>query len=170
MSFISFDEIMMTKALLLAQKAASEGEIPVGAIVVQTKDFRKDKGRLKQDDKSKVIISCGMNSREKNQNALLHAEIEAIDKACKRLGRWRLFDCDLYVTLEPCSMCAGAIINSRINRLIFGAFDYRAGSCGSVINLFEKGFNHRPFVTAGLMENQCKYELTRFFKKLREKN
>lgn len=169
MNLINFDQIMMAKALLLAQKAATEGEIPVGAIVVQTKNFRKDKGRLKQDDKSKVIISCGVNSREKNQNALLHAEIEAIDKACKKLGRWRLFDCDLYVTLEPCPMCAGAIINSRINRLIFGAFDYKAGACGSVINLFDNGFNHKPFVTAGIMENQCKDELSEFFKRLRNK-
>lgn len=165
---MNFDNIMMTKSILLAQKAALMNEVPVGAIIVQTRDFRKDKGRLNQDNKSKIIISCGVNRREKSKNALMHAEIEAIDKACKRLGRWRLFDCDMYVTLEPCPMCAGAIINSRINRLIFGAFDYKAGACGSVINLFENKFNHKPLVTSGLLEDQCKNELTKFFKSLRK--
>ena len=98
----------------------------------------------------------------------MHAEIEAIEKACKRLKRWRLFDCDIYVTLEPCPMCAGAIINSRINRVIFGANDYKSGACGSVINLFEQGFNHKPYVYSGIYEKECKDELRSFFEKLRK--
>ena len=147
------DRKFMDLALIRARRAGEDGEVPVGAVVVR-------------DGK---VIGTGRNRREKTHNALAHAEIEAINAACAETGDWRLDDCELYVTLEPCPMCAGAIINSRINRLIFGAFDYRAGACGSVINLFEQNFNHKPSVTAGLMETQCKNELTKFFKKLREK-
>ena len=113
-------EKYMKAALKLAHKAAEEGEVPVGAVVVC-------------DGK---IVGRGRNRRETKKNALHHAEIEAIEKACKKLGGWRLHRCDLYVTLEPCPMCAGAIINARIKTVYFGAFDPKAGSCGSMINLF----------------------------------
>lgn len=165
---MTFDEVIMAKALLLAKRAALNGEVPVGAVIVQTVDYIKDKGRLNQKDISKRIISCGINRREETNNSLKHAEIEAINKACKRLKRWRLFDCDIYVTLEPCPMCAGAIINSRINRVIFGANDYKSGACGSVINLFEQEFNHKPYVYSGIYEEECKSELRNFFEKLRK--
>lgn len=165
---MTFDEVIMAKALLLARKAALNEEVPVGAVIVQTVDYIKDRGRLNQLETSKRIISCGVNRREGTNNALMHAEIEAIEKACKRLKRWRLFDCDIYVTLEPCPMCAGAIINSRINRVIFGANDYKSGACGSVINLFEQGFNHKPYVYSGIYEKECKDELISFFEKLRK--
>ena len=113
-----------------------------------------------------------MNRRESENNALGHAEIEAISNACKSLGKWRLDDCELYVTLEPCPMCAGAIINSRIKKVIFGAFDKKAGSCSheSVIDLFSLPYNHRPEVWAGIMEKECSEVLTNFFENLREKD
>lgn len=145
------NEMFMLKALSLAKKAALEDEVPVGAVVVY-------KNR---------IISCGQNRREYGKNALFHAELEAIYKACKYLNRWRLFDCDLYVTLEPCPMCAGAIINSRIDRVYFGAYDKKAGACGTMINLFDKGLNHNPEIIGGVLENECAKELSDFFLKLR---
>ena len=144
-------EIFMKKAVEEAKKAEKIGEVPIGAVVV----------------KGGNIISTGYNKRETNNNALLHAEIEAIDNACKKLNSWRLMDCDLYVTLEPCPMCTGAIINSRIKKLIFSAKDPKTGSCGSVINLFELGYNHRPEIISGVMENTCKSLLSDFFKNLR---
>lgn len=131
----------------------AEGEVPVGAVVVHN-------GK---------IISEGRNRRENAKNALNHAEIEAIDGACRALGGWRLFGCDLYVTLEPCPMCAGAIINSRIERVIFGAFDKKAGSCGSVVNLFELPYNHKPEIISGVCEEECSSVLSEFFKQLRNK-
>lgn len=131
----------------------AEGEVPVGAVVVHN-------GK---------IISEGRNRRENTKNALNHAEIEAIDGACRALGGWRLFGCDLYVTLEPCPMCAGAIINSRIERVIFGAFDKKAGSCGSVVNLFELPYNHKPEIISGVCEEECSSVLSEFFKQLRNK-
>lgn len=144
----------MEQALLLARKAGSEGEIPVGAVIV--KDGR--------------IIAEGVNRRERCENALGHAEIEAISNACKLLGSWRLNGCELYVTLEPCPMCAGAIINSRLDRVVFGAFDKKAGSAShdSVINLFALPYNHRPEVTAGIMERECSAVLSEFFENIRE--
>lgn len=144
----------MEKAIEEAEKAAKIGEVPIGAIIV----------------KNGEIISSGYNKREIRKNALLHAEIEAINNACKKLGSWRLMDCDLYVTLEPCPMCTGAIINSRIKRLIFGAKDEKAGSCGSVINLFELGYNHKPEIISGIMEEKCRTLLSEFFKNLRKRN
>lgn len=145
--------VFMEKAAEEAKKAEQIGEVPIGAVIV----------------KGGNIIATGYNKRETRQNSLLHAEIEAIDNACKKLGSWRLIDCDLYVTLEPCPMCAGAIINSRIKRVIFGAKDEKAGSCGSVINLFELGYNHRPEVISGVMEEKCRNLLSEFFKNLRKK-
>lgn len=142
----------MKEAIKEAQKAAEELEVPVGAVVVY-----KNK-----------IISRGRNRRENSQNALLHAEIEAINNACKKLNSWRLIDCKLYVTLEPCPMCAGAIINSRISEIIYGASDPKAGSCGSVINLFSLPYNHKPAVTSSILKDECREILSDFFKKLRK--
>ena len=109
----------------------------------------------------------GRNRRELGKNALAHAEIEAINGACERLGGWRLSGCTLYVTLEPCPMCAGAIINSRIDRVVYGTADPKAGSCGSLINLFSLPYNHRPTTVACLMEDECRAVLQGFFKSLR---
>ena len=143
----------MRQALELAREAAQEGEVPVGAVVVC-------EGK---------IISEGRNRREKDKNALCHAELEAIDGACRALGDWRLWKCQLYVTLEPCPMCAGAIINARIPQVIYGASDPKAGSCGSVVDLFALPYNHRPQVTAGFLEEEAAALLRDFFQKLREK-
>mgnify|MGYP006355879533 CR=1 FL=1 len=118
---------------------------------------------------SSGVSAKGRNMREEKQNALSHAEIEAINCACKKLGSWRLDGCEMYVTLEPCPMCAGAIINSRIKNVYFGASDYKNGACGSVINLFELDFNHKPNFESGILETECSEILTRFFKNLREK-
>ena len=115
------------------------------------------------------IISGGRNRREKGKNALYHAEIEAIDKACRKLSGWRLFDCDLYVTLEPCPMCAGAIINSRIKRVFIGAVDTKAGCFGSVTDMNDFPFNHKPEIISGVLEKECSGILKDFFKCLREK-
>jgi len=142
----------MRAALELAAQAAAEGEVPVGAVVVCEGE----------------IVGSGRNRRECGKNALYHAELEAIDSACKALGGWRLHKCDMYVTLEPCPMCTGAIINARMKRLIYGARDPKAGSAGSVINLFELPYNHKPEVIAGVMEEESRALLQSFFKKLRE--
>ncbi|MBP3330166.1 MAG: tRNA adenosine(34) deaminase TadA [Clostridia bacterium] len=143
----------MTEALKLASLAAEEGEVPVGAVVVCDGE----------------IVGRGRNRREKGKNALAHAEIEAINEACKTLGGWRLWKCDLYVTLEPCPMCTGAIINSRIRRLIYGADDLKAGSCKSIVNLFDFPYNHKPEIISGVCKNECSKILTDFFKTLRNK-
>lgn len=147
------DEEYMREAIALAEKAFELGEVPVGAVAVW-------------DGK---IVGRGMNLRETDKNALRHAEIMAIDEACKNLGGWRLWKCDLYVTLEPCPMCAGAIINSRVKRVIYGAKDPKAGSCGSLTNLFEMPYNHKPEVISGILEEECSALLKSFFEKLREK-
>lgn len=147
------DEEYMREAIALAEKAFELGEVPVGAVAVW-------------DGK---IVGRGMNLRETDKNALRHAEIMAIDEACKNLGGWRLWKCDLYVTLEPCPMCAGAIINSRVKRVIYGASDPKAGSCGSLTNLFEMPYNHKPEVVSGILEEECSALLKSFFEKLREK-
>ena len=146
------DTDFMKEALRLADEAAAEGEVPVGAVI--TIDGR--------------IVGRGRNRREKDKNALAHAELEAINEACRTLGGWRLWQCDMYVTLEPCPMCTGAIINSRIKRLVYGASDYKAGSCGSVVNLFDLSYNHKPEVIAGFMQEECAQRLTEFFKNLRK--
>jgi len=143
----------MAEALVLARQAAAEGEVPVGAVVVK-------------DDR---IIGRGRNRRETGKNALAHAEIEAINEACRTLGGWRLHGCDLYVTLEPCPMCAGAIINARLDRVMYGARDRKAGSCGSVVDLFSYPYNHHPECIAGVMEAECGAELSAFFAALRQK-
>lgn len=141
----------MYEALSLAKEAAKQGEVPVGAVIV----------------KDGKIIARGKNERESKQNALSHAEIEAINNACKALGSWRLDDCEMYVTLEPCPMCAGAIINSRIKTLVFGAFDSKAGSIDSVVNLCDYPYNHKPEIYGGICEDECLQVLKEFFKELR---
>ena len=145
------DRKFMQEALLLAKEAAECGEVPVGAVIV----------------KNGEIIAKGRNMREQKQNALSHAEIEAINNACKTLGSWRLDDCELYVTLEPCPMCAGAIINSRISTLIFGAYDAKMGSIDSIVNLCDYPYNHKVEVYGGICEDECLKILKDFFKKLR---
>lgn len=147
------DELFMRRALALAREAAREGEVPVGAVIV----------------KDGEVIAEGRNRRETGKNALCHAELEAIGQACRLLGGWRLWQCELFVTLEPCPMCAGAIINARIPRVVYGARDPKAGSCGSVINLFELPYNHSPELCAGVLAEECAALLTDFFKKLRNK-
>ena len=145
-------EFFMRSAIELAKEASKEGEVPVGAVIV----------------KEGKIIATGRNRRELGKNALYHAEIEAIDMACKELNSWRLLGCDLYVTLEPCPMCAGSIINSRIERVFFGAKDLKAGSCGSVINLFDLPYNHKPELFGGVLEEETSMILSEFFKNLRK--
>ena len=145
----------MKRAIELAQIAASVGEVPVGAVVV-----KRNTGE---------IVGEGYNKRETDKSPLAHAEIEAIKNASEKLGGWRLLDCEIYVTLEPCPMCAGAIINSRIERVVFGAFDKKAGSCGSVGNLFELPYNHFPEIEGGIMEEECSQLLSEFFKELRNR-
>lgn len=144
-------EYYMSLALEQAALAAGEGEIPVGCVIV----------------KDGVVIGRGRNRREGENSALAHAEIEAIAMANKALGSWRLTGCELYVTLEPCPMCAGAIINARIPRVVYGASDKKAGSCGSVCDLFSMAYNHHPEVDAGMMEEECASVLTDFFRQLR---
>ena len=146
------DEEFMREAIALAREAAAEGEVPVGCVVVD----------------GETIVGRGRNRRERAKNALSHAELEAINEACRTLGGWRLWRCTLYVTLEPCPMCAGAIINARIPRVVFGASDPKAGSCGSLTDLFALPYNHRPTVQPGVLEEECRGLLTDFFRHLRE--
>ena len=145
------DKKFMLAALAEAEIAFSKGEVPVGAVIV----------------KDGKIIALGHNMREQKQNALSHAEMEAINNACKTLGSWRLDGCEMYVTLEPCPMCTGAIINSRISTLIFGAYDIKAGSVDSVINLCDYPYNHKVEIYGGIMEDRCQEILQKFFKNLR---
>lgn len=148
------DKRFMLRAMELARVAGERGEIPVGAVVVQD-------GR---------IIGEGSNRREEKKSALSHAEIEAIGEACTAIGDWRLSGCELYVTLEPCPMCTGAIINARIATVVFGAYDLRAGSMDSVINLCDYPFESRPEIYGGICEEECKEILAGFFAAIREKN
>ena len=143
----------MRQALALAREAAEAGEVPVGCVIVR-------EGR---------VVGRGRNRREERQRTFSHAEMEAIAQANEALGSWRLEDCDLYVTLEPCPMCAGAIINARIPRVVYGAADPKAGCCRSVVDLFALPFNHRPQVEAGLLEAECAQLLRDFFQRLRDK-
>ena len=145
------DREFMEEALVLARQAAQDGEVPVGCVIVC-------RGQ---------IVGRGRNRRETAKTALGHAEIEAIADACKNLGGWRLWECTLYVTLEPCPMCAGAIINARIPRVVFGASDEKCGACGSVCDLFSMDFNHHPQVEKGLLEAEATELLTEFFRQLR---
>lgn len=145
------NEDYMSLALEEAEKALLENEVPVGAVVVC----------------GGKVVGHGRNRRENGKNALYHAEIQAIDEACKMLGGWRLQKCDMYVTLEPCPMCAGAIINARIKNLYYGAKDEKSGSAESVIRLFEYPYNHKVSVTGGVMEEECAAVLKDFFANLR---
>ncbi|MBD5159079.1 MAG: nucleoside deaminase [Ruminococcus sp.] len=147
--------IYMKRAIELAEISAGEGEVPVGAVIV-----RKSTGE---------IVGEGRNMRENKKNALAHAEIIAIDMACRTLGGWRLPECEMYVTLEPCPMCCGAIINARIDNVIFGAYDLKSGSVESVQKIFELPYNYRPYVTGGIMKEECADILSMFFRNLRQK-
>ena len=145
------DSELMGLALEEARKAAALGEVPVGAVVARNGE----------------VVAAAHNTRETEKNALHHAELLAIDAACKKLGGWRLWECELFVTLEPCPMCAGAIINARIPRVVFGAPDPKAGSCGSVTDLFALPYNHRPACEGGVLEEECAQLLRDFFRALR---
>lgn len=146
------DEIFMQEAIKQATLAKEENEVPIGAVVVCRGE----------------IIAAGYNVRETSQSALSHAELIAIQEANAKLGSWRLEDCSLYVTLEPCPMCAGAIIQSRIKRVVFGAFDPKAGCAGSLMNLLnDDRFNHQVELAGGIMEEECGQLLTNFFRELR---
>jgi len=147
------DHFFMQRALELAGQALAIGEVPVGTVIVR----------------GDTIVSEAFNKRESGKNALLHAEIIAIDEACKKLGGWRLHMCDLYVTLEPCPMCAGAIVNSRIKRVVYGAKDSRAGAFGSVMNLNAYPLNHKPEIVSGIYEQEAVKLLQQFFIDLRNK-
>ncbi|MCL2771812.1 MAG: tRNA adenosine(34) deaminase TadA [Oscillospiraceae bacterium] len=152
MEYNTDDYFYMKKALEHAETAKNIDEVPVGCVIV----------------KDGKIIASGYNRRESDQNALAHAEIAAIKTACDKTGFWRLDGCDLYVTLEPCVMCAGAIINSRIRRVIFGASDKKAGAFGGVINLNDYPFNHKPEIISGICENETGALLSEFFSYLRK--
>ena len=146
-------ERFMQEALAEARLAMNDGEVPIGAVVVR-------------DGK---VVGRGHNRRETGKNALYHAEVLAIDDACKTLGGWRLWECDLYVTLEPCPMCAGALINARVRHVYYGAKDEKAGSVESVAALFDLPYNHRPTARGGILEKECSALLTEFFETLRER-
>ena len=148
------DTYFMEEALKLAREAFEEGEVPVGCVITRGKE----------------IVGCGRNRREKDKTALAHAELEAISEACRNLGGWRLWECTLYVTLEPCPMCAGAILNARIRRVWYGARDEAMGACGGVTNLFMEAFPHRPALVGGILEEPCRAVLADFFADLRQKN
>ena len=145
------DYEFMGEALELARQSAAEGEVPVGCVIVRRGE----------------IVGRGRNRREQVRNALSHAEIEAINDACRNLGGWRLWECTMYVTLEPCPMCAGAIINARIPRVVYGADDDKTGACGGVCDLFSMKFNHHPRVEKGIREEEAAELMTEFFQNLR---
>lgn len=149
------DEEYMKVALELAKQAYKLNEVPVGAVVV-----KKTTGE---------IVGRGYNRREIDKDPLAHAEITAIKEAAETLGGWRLLDCEMFVTLEPCPMCCGAIINSRIERVVFGAFDAKSGSAESILKMFELPFNHKPDVVSGILQKECSEILSDFFAELRKK-
>ena len=144
-------EFYMSEALRLAKEAAAVGEVPVGCVIVK-------------DD---IIVGTGRNRREEKQSTASHAEMEAIAEANANLNTWRLDDCDLYVTLEPCPMCAGAILNARVRRVFYGARDREMGACGGVLNLFMEEFPHHPQLTGGILAADCQQVLSEFFRSLR---
>jgi len=146
------DEAFMRLAIEQAKLAQAQAEVPIGAVVVHNGQ----------------VIASGYNERESGKNALKHAELTAIDRACQARGGWRLFGCTLYVTLEPCPMCCGAIINSRIDRVVFGAYDPKAGALGSVVDLNQYPFNHHFLAQGGVLGPECAQLLTAFFQSLRE--
>ena len=145
------DGYFMDVALALAREAFADGEVPVGCVITRGGE----------------IVGRGRNRREADKSALAHAEMEAIAQACRNLGGWRLWECTLYVTLEPCPMCAGAIINARIPRVVYGASDAKFGACRSVCSLFDMAFNHHPQVEAGVMEQEAAALMQEFFRNLR---
>ena len=145
------DITYMDEALALAREAAAEGEVPVGCVIVRGDE----------------IVGRGRNRREMDKSALAHAEIEAIEEACRNLGGWRLWECTLYVTLEPCAMCAGAILNARIPRVVYGASDKKYGAVHSVCTLFSMEFNHHPTVEAGIRAEESAALMEEFFRQLR---
>ena len=145
------DYELMGAALEEAARAAALGEVPVGAVVARNGE----------------IIAAAHNTRETEKNALHHAELLAIDAACKKLGGWRLWQCELFVTLEPCPMCAGAIVNARIPRVYYGARDEAMGACGGVLNLFMERFPFRPALVGGILKDECRAVLADFFRTLR---
>ena len=146
------DEKFMEEALKLAQEAFDAGEVPVGCVIVRQGE----------------IVGRGRNRREGDKSALAHAEIEAIAQSCENLGGWRLWECTLYVTLEPCPMCAGAIVQARIPRVVIGSMNAKAGCAGSVLNILkEPGFNHQVKVETGILGEECSCLMTDFFKELR---
>ena len=146
------DEELMYQAMALAEQSAREGEVPVGCVV--TLDGR--------------IVGRGRNRRETNKTALAHAELEAISEACRTLGGWRLWQCTLYVTLEPCPMCAGAILNAQIPRVVYGARDEKAGACGSLVNILRLPGCRQPEMEGGVLADECSKLLRDFFRQLRE--
>ena len=152
-AFTKADEAFMAMALEEARQAGADGDVPVGAVLIKTSTGE--------------VISRGRNTREVMRSALGHAEMNTISEACAALNSWRLVDCTLYVTLEPCPMCAGGIINARIEAVRYGARDEKAGCCASVLNLFEERFNHKPRLYGGLLEGECAGQLQEFFEKLR---
>ena len=145
-------ELYMRRALELAREAAAAGEVPVGCVIVR----------------DGVVVGEGRNRREEKQAVSSHAEMEAMARANETLGSWRLEDCTLYVTLEPCPMCAGAIINARIPRVYYGARDREMGACGGVLNLFMENFPHHPALVGGILADECRAVLSEFFKRLRK--
>lgn len=145
----------MKEALAEAAKAFEIGEVPVGAVIIRKKDGK--------------IVGRGYNRRETDKNPLAHAEIAAIKEASEALGGWRLIDCEMYVTLEPCPMCCGAIINSRLERVVYGASDVKSGSVMSVQQMFELPYNHKPEVLSGVMAEECSGILSEFFRQLRKR-
>ena len=147
------DQKYMSEAIALAKRAAELGEVPVGAVVVY----------------DGAIIGKGYNLRENNRSAIAHAEVIAIEQACEQLGTWRLSGCTLYVTMEPCPMCAGAIVNSRIEKVVFGCKDSLAGCCGSVMNFNLYPFNHSFSIVGGVCEQEASKLLTSFFEEKRKK-
>ncbi|PWM38463.1 MAG: tRNA-specific adenosine deaminase [Clostridiales bacterium] len=147
----AMDEYFMKEALRLAKKAAAMGEVPVGALIV----------------KEEKIIARGYNRRERDQDGLAHAELLAIRRACRKCGSWRLDGCTLYVTLEPCPMCAGAIVNTRIPRVVIGARDPKGGAMGGAADLMAYPWNHHPECRFGVLEEECGGILRAFFKELR---
>ena len=149
------DTAMMREALKLAQEAADDGEVPVGCVVAM------EDGR---------IVGRGRNRREKGKSALAHAELEAIGEACRTLGGWRLWQCTLYVTLEPCPMCAGAILNAHLPRVVYGAKDPKSGAAGSLIDLLHLPGCFQPEVLGGVLEEACSQALRDFFRALRQRN
>lgn len=149
---MTIDEEFMYLAIEQAKSAYKIKEVPIGAVVI----------------KDGEVVGAGYNRRETGKNALYHAEIIAIDEACRKLGGWRLWQCELYVTMEPCPMCAGAILNSRLKRVVYGCEDKKAGSVKSVINLFDLPYNHKPECTGGVLSDECSELLSDFFRELRK--